>query len=66
MLDSKLVAPDKPAIRSRLRENASDGARPPASALAGLEALLGLVDDVNAAFAADQAIIAMAGAERAK
>ncbi len=36
------------------------------SALAGFEALLGLVDDVNATLAAYQAIVAVAGAQRAE
>jgi hypothetical protein len=57
-----LAALGKPAIRSRLREMASEQAGA-ASALTGLEALLGLVDDENAAFAAHQAVIAMAGAQ---
>ena len=34
-----------------------------ASALTGLEALLGLVDDINAALAANQLIVAMAAAQ---
>jgi hypothetical protein len=35
-------------------------------ALAGFEAALRLVDDVDAAFAADDAVIPMAGAQRAQ
>ena len=46
----------------RPRQNTIACAEKPGSALAGLVALLRLVDDVDAALAADQAVVAMAGA----
>src|ERR1700730_8280020 len=45
-------------------KRASSCAREPASTLPGIEAALDLVDHVDAAFAADQAIAAMAAAQR--
>ena len=64
VLDQALVEnPQVPVVESIVDAELT-AAIPPCSALAGLEAAVGLVDDVGAAAAADHAVIPVTALER--